>query len=221
MPKGNRNGNRKRRSESGERKLRLGYYYIVSDTKETEKNYFEGLRDSIPQELRGHIKIEVKDGVNTKDLLQVCLDESSVIPQYAELWIVLDRDEVPRFDDLVSEAKRRGVNVAWSNPCFEIWMDAYFESMRNFSNAAACTRAFGATYKKATGREYNKNDKDIYKQLTKHGKEEMALSRATKKLVEHKRNCKNTPSEMCPGTTVHELVGEIKSKVNSNKAEGE
>ena len=85
-----------------------------------EKNYFEGLRDSIPQELRGHIKIEVKDGVNTKDLLQVCLDESSVIPQYAELWIVLDRDEVPRFDDLVSEAKRRGVNVAWSNPCFEI-----------------------------------------------------------------------------------------------------
>ena len=82
-------------------------------------------------------------------------------------------------------------------------------------------RALELLEQHTTGREYNKNDKDIYKQLTKHGKEEMALSRATKKLVEHKRNCKNTPSEMCPGTTVHELVGEIKSKVNSNKAEGE
>lgn len=220
MPKEDRNGNRKRRSESKKRKLRLGYYYIISDTKETEKNYFEGLRDSVPQDLRGHIKIEVKDGVNTKDLLQVCLDESNAIPQYAELWIVLDRDEVPRFDDLVSEAQRRGINVAWSNPCFEIWMDAYFENMRYFSTAAACTRAFGVTYKKIIGREYNKNDKDIYKHLTRHGDENTALSRAAKKLAEHKRNDRNKPSVMCPGTTVHELVGEIKSKVNG-KAEGE
>ena len=216
MPKCNRNGNRKRRNELGKRKLRLGYYYIISDTEETEKNYFEGLRDSIPQDLRGHIKIEVDGGVKTKDLLEVCLGKFNELPQYAELWIVLDRDEVPRFDDLVFGAKRLEVNVAWSNPCFEIWMDAYFENMRNFSNAAACTRAFGARYKKVTGHEYNKHDKDIYKQLNKHGNEEAALSRAAKKLIEHKRNGKNNPTEMCPGTTVHELVGEIKSKVGSN-----
>jgi len=29
----------------------LGYYLIVTDTEETEKNYFEGLKRSIPEEI--------------------------------------------------------------------------------------------------------------------------------------------------------------------------
>ncbi|MDY5499008.1 MAG: hypothetical protein SPF89_02780 [Sphaerochaetaceae bacterium] len=30
----------------------LGYYLMVTDTEETEKNYFEGLKNSIPSEIR-------------------------------------------------------------------------------------------------------------------------------------------------------------------------
>lgn len=42
---------------------KLGYYFIVTDTEETEKNYLIGLRDSIPDEFRGRIVIKV---VSTK-----------------------------------------------------------------------------------------------------------------------------------------------------------
>ena len=43
----------------------LGYYFIVTDTEETEQNYMYGLRDSIPkgaiklaqQKYNGHIAI--------------------------------------------------------------------------------------------------------------------------------------------------------------------
>lgn len=31
------------------RKPNLGYYLIVTDTKKTEKNYFKGLRNTIPE----------------------------------------------------------------------------------------------------------------------------------------------------------------------------
>lgn len=41
----------------------LGYYLIVTDTEETEKNYFEGLRGSIPPELKEIVfdRDQVKD----------------------------------------------------------------------------------------------------------------------------------------------------------------
>ena len=58
------------------------------------------------------------------------------------------------FDEIIKEAEDKGIQVGWSNPCFEIWIE------------------------------------------------------------QCKREDKTKPSEMCPCTTVHELVGEIKGKVN-------
>ena len=48
-----RNGKRKTREQLSKRRVpELGYYFIVTDTKETEQNYLLGLRDSIPKELQ-------------------------------------------------------------------------------------------------------------------------------------------------------------------------
>ena len=48
-PSDRRAGKRRDRNQRvGTRIPELGYYLIVTDTEETEKNYFEGLRDSIP-----------------------------------------------------------------------------------------------------------------------------------------------------------------------------
>lgn len=64
--KGNqRDGNRKSRNESKKRTPKLGYYFIVTDTKETEKNYINGLRDSIPEELRSKLVVRLKKPLRT------------------------------------------------------------------------------------------------------------------------------------------------------------
>lgn len=56
-----RAGKRKSRNQRvGTRIPELGYYLIVTDTEETEKNYFEGLRDSIPKELKNRLIIKVE-----------------------------------------------------------------------------------------------------------------------------------------------------------------
>ena len=48
-----RNSSRKIRGQLFKQRIpKLGYYFIVTDTKETEQNYMFGLRNSIPPELQ-------------------------------------------------------------------------------------------------------------------------------------------------------------------------
>ena len=61
MAKNQRNGQRKPRSIGSKKFVPdLGYYLIVTDTKETEKNYTEGLKNSIPQELQRRLVVRVR-----------------------------------------------------------------------------------------------------------------------------------------------------------------
>ena len=69
-----RAGKRKDRNQRvGTRVPELGYYLIVTDTKETEKNYFDGLRDSIPTELKDRLVIKVEKA-RTADLVKRALE---------------------------------------------------------------------------------------------------------------------------------------------------
>ena len=60
MAKGDRTGNRKTREQRKMRKApELGYYLIVTDTEGTERCFFTGLYQSLPEEIRNKIVIKV------------------------------------------------------------------------------------------------------------------------------------------------------------------
>ena len=84
MPRYERNGSRKPRELANRRVPQLGYYFIVTDTKETEQNYMYGLRASIPKELQGKLVIKV---IKTKsnNLVNEAINLASVNPQYGEI----------------------------------------------------------------------------------------------------------------------------------------
>ena len=44
-----------------------------------------------------------------------------------QVWAVFDRDEHPRFDEAVTLCEQSGVNVARSDPCFEVWLILHHE----------------------------------------------------------------------------------------------
>jgi RloB-like protein len=44
-----------------------------------------------------------------------------------QVWVVFDRDQHERFEDAMSLCERQGINVARSNPCFEIWLILHHE----------------------------------------------------------------------------------------------
>ncbi len=213
MARYERNGQRKPREHPTVRRTpKLGYYFIVTDAKETEQNYMYGLRDSIPKELQGKLVIKVVK-TRTKNLVEEAVNLASLNPQYGETWIIFDRDQVQNFDEIIQQAKIKGIKVGWTNPCIEAWFSAYFGFMPTYQDSVSCCSGFSRIFEKATGHKYIKFDSKIYDKLNCFGNETKAINLAQRKLEEHKANCKNKPSEMCPCTTVHWLVSEIKSKI--------
>ena len=145
-------------------------------------------------------------------MIDKCLELTAYEAQYRIPWIVFDRDQVQGFDEIIKEAEDKGVQAGWSNPCFEIWMYSYFGSMPAIQESWTCCADFGRVYETKPGQKYSKADEQMYGKLCKAGDEEKAIQIAQQKLEQCKREGKTKPSEMCPCTTVHELVGEIKGK---------
>lgn len=116
----------------------LGYYIIITDTEETEACFFCGLRQHLPKKLQDRLVIKVKS-TSTAHLLEQAEEGIAYDAQYRKPWIVFDRDRVSMFDQIISDAVKRGFYVGWSNPCFEIWLYAYFKKclpLLNQRNAA-------------------------------------------------------------------------------------
>lgn len=215
MAKKDRTGNRKTRDQRKQFKTpELGYYLIVTDTEATERCFFTGLHQAMPKDVRNKLVIKVIE-TKTRTMIDKCMELMAYDAQYRIPWIVFDRDQVQGFDDIIAEAVNKGIQVGWSNPCFEIWMYAYFGSMPAIQDSWTCCSDFGRVYENKTGQKYSKADEQMYGKLSKAGDEEKAIQIAQYKLEQCIREGKTKPSEMCLCTTVHELVGEINGKVRT------
>lgn len=214
MAKKDRTGNRKTREQRKQFKVpELGYYLIVTDTEATERCFFTGLHQALPEDVRNKLVIKVVE-TKTRTMIDKCLELTAYDAQYRIPWIVFDRDQVQGFDEIIAEAVSKGIQVGWSNPCFEIWMYAYFGAMPAIQDSWTCCSDFGRVYETKTGQKYSKADEQMYGKLCKFGDEEKAIQIAQQKLEQCKREGKTKSSEMYPCTTVHELVDEIQKKHN-------
>lgn len=213
MAKKDRTGNRKSREQRKQFKVpELGYYLIVTDTEATERCYFTGLHQALPEDVRNKLVIKVVE-TKTRTMIDKCLELTAYDAQYRIPWIVFDRDQVQGFDEIIAEAVSKGIQVGWSNPCFEIWMYAYFGAMPAIQDSWTCCSDFGRVYETKTGQKYSKADEQMYGKLCKFGDEEKAIQIAQQKLEQCSREGKTKPSEMWPCTTVLSWWGRL--RVNS------
>ncbi|MEG1913135.1 MAG: RloB family protein [Cloacibacillus sp.] len=207
-----RSGKRIPRGEAFRRRIpALGYYLIVTDTDKTECNYITGFRQTIPAAMRDRLVIKVHKS-STGSLVDAAERLASQIPQYAEPWIMLDRDLVPNFDQILEAAIKRGIHVAWSNPCCEIWLGAYLGAMQQYEGSPACCNGFAYKYFEKVEQEYRKNDEEIYSKLCRFGNEESAIKIAKARYESMSATEITKPSLMNPATTVYMLIEEINAK---------
>ena len=193
----------------------MGYYLVVTDTEATERCFFTGLHNSFPEDMKKKIVIKVIE-TRTQNMIQKCLEMTAYEAQYRIPWIVFDRDQVLNFDQIIKDAEKAGINVGWSNPCFEIWLFAYFGNMPAIQESWTCCTKFGEVYKSKTGQIYSKADSDMYKKLCECGDEAKAIQIAAQKYAQCLRDGKMTPSQMGPATTVYRLVDEIKNRMKKS-----
>ena len=216
MNKNKREGIRKSRTERKGRRPELGYYVIVVNTKETENHYFEGLKNSLPSGMQRKLAIVVFKA-KTCNMLEVCKEQISYNPQNRKGWIIFDRDQEGNFDKLIEYAEAENIRAGWSNPCFEIWLHAYYGKMPMVHNpmpevaSQECCKSFSKIYKKRNGIEYSKSETKLYSNLMKTGDEEKAFKIADERMQNREKDYKDKKfSQWDSCTTVYELIQEIR-----------
>ena len=52
--------------------------------------------------------------------------------EFDEIWCVFDTDDHERLQQAIDDARRNGINVAVSNPCFELWLVLHAQEQTAF-----------------------------------------------------------------------------------------
>lgn len=104
--------------------------FIVCEGENTEPEYFDSCIDEYGN---GLVKLHVVPGagvpitlVNTAIELRERLKgerqrSKNSYDACFRVWAVFDRDEHPRVNEALNKARAAGVDVAFSDPCFELW----------------------------------------------------------------------------------------------------
>lgn len=187
------------------------YHLIVAEGKETEPNYFEGLKNQINSKYPGRISMKIIGaGKNTKGLLKYAQSvASSSVNEFRHIWIVFDKDDFPAndFDETCSACEKLSnenttYHALWSNQCIEYWFLLHYIYLETPLNR----KDYFSRLSKHMKRKYEKNQADIYTLL--HPNLHTAIKNA-KKIA--RRYADANPSECDPCTKVYEIFDLLKN----------
>lgn len=174
---------------------------------ETEPLYFNSLFNELKKNhhiANSSLVITKHKHTDPEGVLTDLLDHPGY-QDYDYQWIVIDRDAektnggghtLQNFKNAISEAKSKGVGIAYSNPCFEIWYLLHLD----FRNTGIDRDELVKSLEKKHHYEKNK--------LFTLGSQKVAIRNAHQLLdIYHPIN----PAVDNPSTTVHELVELLES----------
>lgn len=193
------------------------YYLIVCEGEATEPNYFEGLKQDLPNGVLTTYQIDIEGtGRNTQSLinealrLKVVYEKNSSLP-VDRLWVVFDRDSFSAqdFNGAIQHCHNAGIGCAWSNEAFELWYLLHFHYYQNAMNRQQYQGLIEDNLRPHVRDDYNyeKNSKEIYALLKEHGNIEDAIRNA-KRLTETYGD-RQDYAEHNPCTMVCKLVEEL------------
>lgn len=203
-----------------EKEPKANSFLIVTEGSKTEPLYLNGLKEKIVNSIGGNVEVIQIDihgvGRSTNSLI----DKTSEIinrsrNMYQYIWVVFDKDDFDDFDDAIARADRLGYNVAWSNQCFEYWAYLHFAYSDSALHRKDWESKLTEIYKQyGLGHgKYQKNEANIYDILNTYNGVDVAISNAKRRMNEFNREL-DKPSRFDPGTTMHELVGHLKTYIS-------
>lgn len=221
---------KKRRKERAKRKHdykqpKANSFLIVTEGKQTEPLYFKGIQKQIEDKIGGHIDIVEAPIINicgrgssTSKLIDITdeiIKKAKII--YQNVWIVFDKDDFEDFDQAISNGQNKGYKIAWSNQSFEYWLYLHFE----YSDSALHRNVWNSKLKEIF-KEYNlgdgtyrKNDENIYAIVDTFDGVNTAIKNSKRRMASFRKNI-DKPSEYDPGTTVYQLVEELKKYLDES-----
>jgi hypothetical protein len=116
------------------RQLRPGHVLIVSGGQRTEPGYFRGMSKN-----RG-VRLKVRVKVDSPANLVRYAQSIFTTDEYDRVWCVVDADAFD-IEAARAAAERLDVELAVSEPCFEVWLLLHFADHRAYveNGKAACS----------------------------------------------------------------------------------
>lgn len=114
---------------------------VVCEGGVTEAGYFRDLRAAFRNPL---VEVEIDDqGGVPKTLVERAAERKrsaerearsrrDIFLRYDEVWCVFDVDEHPHLSDARQQARDNGIDLAVSNPCFELWALLHFQNQTSY-----------------------------------------------------------------------------------------
>lgn len=109
-------------------------FVVFSEGRNTEPSYFKALANTLSHVL---VKLKIYGGEGTPATLAGTAisyirgtsrrRDLSSFEKSDQVWIVFDRDEHPKVKETIDNYRRSGLNVAYSNPCFELWLILHYQ----------------------------------------------------------------------------------------------
>lgn len=204
-----RNKEYKRNIKLKSKKLSPANFLIVCEGKQTEPNYFNGLKKIINEKYGNKVdvlipNIEIKGtGKNTTDLVNYTTKFVNYSnKRYANVWVVFDKDDYNdvQFDNAI---KLCDYFVTWSNPNFELWLLLHLKKVNKFISKENILKELDKEFIKNKLGNYQKNDDKIFQKLSNNNGIITAINNS-KILEKNNSNC--NPSQCNPQTMVYKIV---------------
>lgn len=216
---------KKRREERKQRKHeykvpRANSYLIVTEGERTEPLYFGGLEKLIKDKIGGRVDVVAApmidihgEGSSTGKLIELTeqiVKEANII--YQNIWVVFDKDDFEDFDQAIADGADKGYKMAWSNQSFEYWLYLHFYYSDSALHRDDWNKKLDQIFQQnhfGDGK-YRKNYGNIYMLVDSYDGVNTAIKNAKRRMTGFRNGC-DKPSDYDPGTTVYELVQELKS----------
>jgi len=182
---------------------------LVLCAGETEEKYFRLLSKYFRDEgktVLDKIKVEIdSDSLSQLELVHKANHEKNK-GGYNEVWVVFDEDDGNDLDGAVEWAKKKDINVAYSNIAFEYWLLLHLRDKHKYESVkemeTELTRLLGFEYKKA------ENLDRVFKKL--NAKILEAEDCCDRRYQSYEVEGVLKPSEQKPCSTVHKLVKRLR-----------
>jgi RloB-like protein len=135
-------------------------------------------------------------------LARLSRDDGTSEDEVLQVWCMFDRDQHPNVDALIRQATDAGVRVAFSHPCFELWLLVHFRQ-HGAPAAGVCAGLVDAVNTHIAG--YRDRGKRVrLSDLVGHYAQ--AREQARRLGDQHERDGILRPTERDPSTSVWEFV---------------
>ncbi|WP_252234833.1 RloB family protein [Clostridium sp. ZS1] len=186
MAKLNRAGRKHKRSE-GTKTVQPGNYLIVTEGTETEVNYFN----------------------NIKQILENLFNNNIIVERVTLKVEGTARSTTVLVNEAIKLAEKEGMNVAWSNESFELWLLLHFQNLNAAIHRDDYIDKLNTHFKNKNlnNGKYDKNIRDIFDITFPYIN--VAIKRSNSLIEDHKNNNVFSPNKMNPATRVQDLVSEL------------